>query len=105
MTPRSGTPMARIQITYWRDIPVLVTARDGQGAVSVSLTPRFQELVDLVAVQAGLSEADAYLAGWRVGPEEERSGAAPVVASAVAAELEARFVDIRARTLQPPDVG
>ena len=46
--------MATVRITYWRDIPMLVTARDGGGEVSVPLGPAFQDLVDRVAMQDGL---------------------------------------------------
>src|SRR5437870_2232493 len=65
----SGGPvtMTTVHVTYWRDIPVLVTARDEREEVSVPLSPAFQELVDRVAVQEGLEDADAYLAEWRVG--------------------------------------
>ncbi len=91
--------VARVRITYWRDIPVLVTARDGGEEATVPLSPRFQELVDLVAMQAGLSESEAYLAEWRTGPEEERRGSPPAVASEIAAAIEAQFAEIRARTL------
>jgi Virulence factor len=93
--------MARIRVTYWQEIPVLVTARDGADEVTVPLSQRFQELVDAVAMQAGVGDAAAYLAGWRTGPEEERAGPAAAAAGAVAAELEAGFPDIRARHLRP----
>jgi hypothetical protein len=93
--------MAQVRITYWRDIPVLVTARESGGEATVALSPRFQELVDAVAVQAGATEAEAYLAGWRTGPGEERPGAARAAAEAVAAELEARFGELRERHQRP----
>ena len=92
--------MARIRITYWREIPVLVTARDGAGETTVPLSQRFQELVDAVAMQAGLSESEQYLAEWRTGPEEERPGPATTAAGEVADRLEARFAEIRARHLR-----
>jgi hypothetical protein len=93
--------MARIRITFWQDIPVLVTARDGAEEVTVPLSQRFHDLVDAVAMQAGVAEAEAYLAAWRTGPDEERPGSAATVAAAVAAELEAGFADTRARHLHP----
>ena len=74
--------MATVRITYWRDIPMLVTARDGGGEVSVPLGPAFQDLVDRVAMQDGLAGEDAYLAEWHVGPPEEASGGAGRVAHA-----------------------
>ena len=36
--------MTTVHVTYWRDIPVLVTARDEREEVSVPLSPAFQEL-------------------------------------------------------------
>lgn len=93
--------MARVRITYWRDIPVLVTAREGADGASVPLSQRFQDLVDGVAMQDGLAAAEEYLAQWRAGLEEERPGAPEAVARAVAAELEARFGEIRLRSLRP----
>ena len=92
--------MATIRITYWRDIPMLVTARDDTGEVSVPLAPEFQELVDRVAMQEGLAGEDAYLAEWRVGPPEDASGAAGAVAAARARELEAGFDALRDRYLR-----
>lgn len=97
----SNAPMARIRITYWQEIPVLVTARDGAGEATVPLSQRFQDLVDTVAMQAGLVDAEAYLAQWRTGPEEERPGSARDAAGEVAAELEERFADTRAQYARP----
>jgi hypothetical protein len=93
--------MARVRITCWRDIPVLVTARDDAEEVAVALGPRFQELVDAVAMHTGLSDAEEYLGAWQTRPEEERPGPAGDVARAVAAELEEAFVEIRARHERP----
>ena len=95
--------MAHVQVTYWREIPVLVRAWDGTDDVSVPLSQRFQDLVDAVAMQDGLSAAHDYLGEWRAGPDEERPGPAPPVAAGVAAALEARFGEIRARSLRPLD--
>jgi cvfA/B/C family virulence factor len=92
--------MATVRITYWRDIPMLVTARDGGGEVSVPLGPAFQDLVDRVAMQDGLAGEDAYLAEWRVGPPEDASGTAGAVAAARARELEASLDALRDRHLR-----
>lgn len=94
--------MATVRITYWRDIPMLVTARDGGGEVSVPLGPAFQDLVDRIAMQDGLGGEDAYLAEWHVGPPEEAVGAAAPVAEARARELEAGFDALRDRYLPGP---
>ena len=97
--------MATVRITYWRDIPMLVTARDGGGEVSVPLGPAFQDLVDRVAMQDGLAGEDAYLAEWHVGPPEEASGGAGAVAHARAREIEAGLDALRDRYLRGPDRG
>jgi hypothetical protein len=89
--------MATVRITYWRDIPMLVTARDGGGEVSVPLGPAFQDLIDRVAMQDGLAGEDAYLAEWHVGPPEEAAGAAGAVAAARARELERGLDALRDR--------
>jgi len=97
--------MATVRITYWRDIPMLVTARDGADEVSVPLGAAFQDLVDRIAMQEGLTEEDAYLAGWRVGPAEDAPGAASPAAAARARELEAGFDALRDRHLPAPRRG
>ena len=97
--------MATVRITYWRDIPMLVTARDAGGEVSVPLGPAFQDLVDRVAMQDGLAEEDAYLAEWRVGPAEDAPGPAGAVAEARARELEAELEALRERYLSGPRRG
>ncbi|HEY7601222.1 MAG TPA: virulence factor [Methylomirabilota bacterium] len=97
--------MATVRITYWRDIPMLVTARDGGGEVSVPLGPAFQDLVDRVAMQDGAVEEDAYLAEWRVGPAEDAPGPAGAVAAARAAALEGELEALRERYLRAPRRG
>jgi Virulence factor len=92
--------MATVRITYWRDIPMLVTARDGGDEVSVPLSPAFQDLVDRVAMQEGLAGEDAYLAEWHVGPPEDAPGAAGAVAAVRARALEAGFDALRDRYLR-----
>jgi hypothetical protein len=94
--------MATVRITYWRDIPMLVTARDEGGEISVPLGPAFQDLVDRVAMQDGLAGEDAYLAEWHVGPPEDTVGAAAAVAQTRARELETGFAAIRDRHLRGP---
>jgi len=92
--------MATVRITYWRDIPVLVSARDGADEATVPLSPGFQDLIDRVAMQEGLVDSDDYLAGWRTGPPEARPGGAAAAAGALAAELEAGLDALRARHLR-----
>ncbi len=59
--------MSEYQITYWRDLPSLVTAREGAEVAKVPLPQRFQEAIDEAAMRLGDVGSDAYLAGWRRG--------------------------------------
>jgi hypothetical protein len=56
--------MAEVQVTYWRDIPSLVVAREGEDVVKVPLAQRFQEAIDEAAMRLGDVDSEAYLAGW-----------------------------------------
>jgi Virulence factor len=81
--------MAEFQITRWRSIPSLVTARgeDGQ-AVKVPLPGRFQEAIDELAMRTGAIGSDAYLADWQQDEWAARDGEPADVAAAVARELD-----------------
>lgn len=83
--------MARYRVVYWREIPSLVEAFDGDRTVRASLSQRFQDLIDAVAMRTGASSSEAYLDGWRQSADAERPGSADSVAQQVAAELEASF--------------
>jgi hypothetical protein len=89
--------VARYQVLYWKDIPSVVQATDAGGTAKVQLSDRFQTLIDSVAMRLGLAGTDEYLDQWEHGDEQERSGDAHAVASAVAQEFEARFAEFRDR--------
>ncbi len=45
--------MAEYQITYWRDLPSMVTAREGRrNTAKVELSQRFQDAIDRAARRA-----------------------------------------------------
>ena len=67
--------MAEFRVTYWRDLPSLVTARDGEHTAKAALDPRFMIAIDEAAMRLGATDSDAYLEGWEQGPELERPGA------------------------------
>jgi len=95
--------MARYRIIQWRDLPSLVEATDGEHTVRLPLSPRFQDLIDAIAMREGATESEAYLDGWAPGPEAERPGDPETVAQQVAAELEEGFQDlVTRRMLGPP---
>lgn len=97
--------MARYRILRWKDVPSLVEA-DGDGrTVRVSLTPRFQDLIDALAMRDGATETEAYLEGWAQDAPLEREGSPEEVAAAVVEELEAGFGDLVLRRFVGPPAG
>lgn len=92
--------MAEYQITYWRDIPSMVTAREGRrNTFKVELPARFQVAIDEAAMRLNLTGTDAYIDAWRRSPWLERAGAMDEVAQAVAAEVEGDYPPERVREM------
>jgi hypothetical protein len=86
--------VAEFQITYWRELPSLVVARDGSDAHAVAKSPlpqRFQEAIDEAAMRLGDTDADAYLAGWRRTEWAQLDGSTADVADQVSADLERQW--------------
>ena len=77
------------KILYWQEVPSQIKAEDERDEITLSLSPRFMERIDLLAAKRGLQGADDYLAQWQWSEEQQRSGAAQDVAEAVRIELEA----------------
>jgi hypothetical protein len=93
--------MAKYQVTYWQEIPSQVDAKDEGGkAHKVMLSQRFQELIDIIATKRKLDSSDDYISQWNKGAKTEKAGTAEQVAKAMAAELEEKFNDIRAKALE-----
>ena len=80
--------MAEYQITYWRELPSMVVARDGDDQVKVPLHERFQEAIDEAAMRLGDVGSDDYLAGWHRGEWTAADGSPAEVADGVVARLE-----------------
>ena len=80
--------MTEYQVTRWRELPSMVSARAGDETVKVQLAPRFQEAIDEAAMRLGDSGADDYLAGWERSPWTEAEGTPSEVLARVAAELD-----------------
>ena len=81
--------MARYRITYWRQIPSMVTAQAGDGSVAkVQLPQRFQELIDEEAMRLGMAGSGDYLEQWRQDEWQDAEGTPDEVATAVAARIE-----------------
>jgi hypothetical protein len=91
--------VAECRVTYWRDLPSLVTARDGAHTAKAALDARFMVAIDEAAMRLGATDSDAYLEGWVQGEWEERSGSPEAVADAVARELDAEFDPARVQAM------
>ena len=87
--------MAKLQITYWRDIPALVVARQGRKTAKRELPIRFTEAIDRAAMRSGAHDSDAYLADWRQGEAEPCDDDLETVAETALAKLLADYDDAR----------
>ncbi len=81
--------MTDYQVTRWRELPSMVTARSGEETVKAALAARFQEAIDEAAMRLGDTGSDDYLAGWERSPWTEADGAPADVLDRVVTELEA----------------
>ncbi len=91
--------MTEYQITRWRQIPSLVTAREGDQVVKISLSSRLQEAIDEAAVRLGDVSADAYLEGWLRDPWVKADGTPQSAADLIADKLEEEFSQDRLNQL------
>ena len=82
--------MASYKVLYWQEVPSQIKAEDDADDVTIPLPDRFQERIDRLAAERGLSGADDYLAQWRWSDDEDRDGTAQQVAEAVRDELVAQ---------------
>ena len=82
--------MAEFRVTYWRDLPSLVTARDGEHTAKAALDARFMVAIDEAAMRLGATDSDAYLEGWRQSDWEARDGSPEDVVEAVAQRARRR---------------
>jgi hypothetical protein len=91
--------VAEFRVTYWRDLPSLVTAREGDHTAKAALDARFMIAIDEAAMRLGATDSEAYLEGWRQSEWEERGGTPEDVVQAVSYELEAAFGEARVEEL------
>ncbi len=83
--------MPQLIITYWRDIPTMVVARQGRTSAKRELTLRFTEAVDMAAMRSGAGGSDDYLAEFRRGAPIECGDDLEAEVSAAAAKIEAEY--------------
>ncbi len=90
--------MAQYQITYWKELPSMVVAKQGDKTVKIQLAQRLQEAIDEAAMRLGESDADAYLAGWSRSDWQEVDGDPTAVAESISAKLENEFTEEKIKT-------
>ena len=91
--------MAKLIITWWRDLPSQVTVRQGRREDKRMLSARFQEAIDMAAMRAGASDSDAYLADWRRGEPTPCGDDLEAEAERAAADLEAAYDKARLKAI------
>lgn len=92
--------MAEYQITYWRNLPAMVTAREGRrNKAKVELPPRFQVAIDEAAMRLNMIGTDAYLEQWQRSEWQEQAGSPEEVAAQIAAQLEVDYPPSRIRDM------
>ena len=76
----------RVQALYWQDIPSVVKATGDDGTeVRRQLPDWFQQEIDRLAMEQGLTGSDAYLEHWawrELAPQGETAAAAAAAAEA-----------------------
>jgi hypothetical protein len=83
--------LAQIVITYWRDIPAQVTAKEGRQSARRELSLRFTEAIDMAAMRSGAAGTDEYLSQWRRGDPVPCGADLEGEAAAAAAKIEADY--------------
>ena len=83
--------MAQLIITYWRDIPAQVTAKEGRTTAKREMSLRFTEAIDMAAMRSGAAGTDDYLAEWRRGAPQPCGSDLEAEVSAAMAKIEAEY--------------
>jgi len=83
--------MAEYRITYWREIPSMVTAREDDVTAKSGLPARFQEAIDEAAMRQGMAGSDAYLEQWRHGEWQPEAGSPDAVVAGVAERIDVEY--------------
>ncbi len=90
--------MTEYQVTFWRDLPAMVVAREDKDVSKVQLAGRLQGAIDEAAMRLGEVGSEDYLMGWARGAWTEAEGAPGQVAQRVADELATQWSRERVST-------
>jgi hypothetical protein len=83
--------MPQIIVTFWRDIPTMVVAKQGRTSAKRELPLRFTEAIDMAAMRSGSAGTDDYLAEFRRSTPVECGDDLEAEVSAAAAKIEAEY--------------
>ncbi len=88
--------MRDFTVIYWRDIPTQIVSGKGRRSKKLPLADRFMVAVDKAAMNAGATDANAYLEDWRKVPLNADDGQN---LEQLAADLEQRYPATRLAAL------
>lgn len=84
--------MAKVKVTYWKDIPVSVMVKESRdNKANVQLPKIYMVTVDAVATKTGATSSDDYAAGFRYEKDERVCEDAKQLAEKIAEELVAKY--------------
>ena len=84
--------MAKVKVTYWKEIPVSVMVKETrENKANVQLPKIYMVTVDAVATKSGATSANDYAAGFRYEDSERECTDAKVLAEQIVAELEKKY--------------
>jgi len=83
--------MPHLIVTYWRDIPTMVVAKQGRASAKRELPLRFTEAIDMAAMRSGAAGTDDYLAEFRRSEPVECGSDLEAEVSAATAKIEADY--------------
>ncbi len=79
--------MTEYQVTYWRELPSMVVAREGSDVAKAQLAGRLQGAIDEAAMRLGDTGSDAYLDGFARSAWAETEGTPAEAAQRIADTL------------------
>lgn len=91
--------MAQLTVLYWRDIPSQVIAKAGRRSAKRVLADRFQEAIDVAAMQSKSHETDDYLAEWRKGAPRPCGDDLETEVAAATERIETEYDDHKIKAL------
>lgn len=84
--------MAKVKITYWKEIPVSVMVKESRdNKANIQLPKIYMVTVDAVATKTGATSSEAYAAGFRYEDSEQPCSDAKLLAQKIASELEHKY--------------